>query len=422
MNRCLWLALLLLLISGCSHASSFSQEDSGRQIETIMITGELVNVREKPGTAYSTVTQLAQGETYELLDHQDDWYEIKLDNGKSGWIADWLAEKSFPTSGKGKVKSEYVNVREKPNTNSQIVGKLKQGAAVNILQEKNGWSQIIFDSSAAWVSSEYIDAEQTSKKQQQATMKHVSIMHDKTRIRKKADITSPIVGEAFGGEVYEILDRKDDWLKVKTNDGKKGYVAGWLATPTDRPVFYRNRQDGLKGKIIIVDAGHGGNDQGAAGQNGTLEKDVTMKTARLLQKKLEKKGATVILTREDDRYVALKKRVAAAKDHAADVFLSIHYDSIEEESATGHTAYYFYPYEKRIGEAVHHALTEKVGARSRGTHFGDYYVLRENTQPSILLELGYLSNPEEEAKIKTKKYRERATDGIVAGLQNYFTK
>ena len=89
----------------------------------------------------------------------------------------------------------------------------------------------------------------------------------------------------------------------------------------------------------------------------------------------------------------LRKRVAVSHQVSADAFLSIHYDAIEDNSVHGFTTYYTNSYQKELAETIHAGIAKKVSLKDRGARYGDYLVLRENRQPSVLLELGYLSNP-----------------------------
>ncbi|WP_306532445.1 N-acetylmuramoyl-L-alanine amidase family protein [Bacillus toyonensis] len=176
-------------------------------------------------------------------------------------------------------------------------------------------------------------------------------------------------------------------------------------------------------KVIIIDPGHGGNDPGSIGPNGTKEKDITLKTAKNIQKKLEEKGMTVILTREDDTFVPLKNRVAISQNKSADLFLSIHYDGFTTNDVKGVTTYYYKGLkEQALAETIHEHLFKHIQAKNRGVKSGDYYVLRENQKPSILLELGYITNPEDEERMNSQQFQADVASGIVNGVIKYFEK
>ncbi|WP_439743022.1 N-acetylmuramoyl-L-alanine amidase family protein [Bacillus pseudomycoides] len=182
-------------------------------------------------------------------------------------------------------------------------------------------------------------------------------------------------------------------------------------------------EDTLSKKVIVIDPGHGGNDPGSIGSKGTKEKDITLKTAKNIQKKLEEKGMTVILTREDDTFVPLKNRVAIAQNKSADLFLSIHYDGFTTNDVKGVTTYYYKGLkEQALAETIHEHLFKHIQAKNRGVKSGDYYVLRENQQPSILLELGYITNPEDEERMNSQQFQADVASGIVNGVIEYFKK
>lgn len=184
-------------------------------------------------------------------------------------------------------------------------------------------------------------------------------------------------------------------------------------------------ETGLKGKKIIVDAGHGGHDTGAIGPTGLKEKDINLDTALLLKDELEKAGAVVILTRSTDIFLELSERTAIANNSDYDAFISIHTDSYSKTSA-GTTTYYNVstnfngPKSKSLAQYVQQSLVAQLGTPNRGYKEQEFYVNRKNELPSILVELAFVSNPNEEALLKTKAFRQKAAVGIRQGLEQYF--
>ncbi|MCJ8006937.1 N-acetylmuramoyl-L-alanine amidase [Lederbergia wuyishanensis] len=404
---------LLLIIIFIRYSPTLADSD------TILITGEIVNVREKPGTTYSIITQIKKGETYEIKNQKDGWYEIKLPSGKRGWIANWLAqEKLSPAkTNKGLVTADHLNIRSEPNQSSSVVGTLKAGDEVVILNNDDDWLKIEYLSGSAWVSSSYIEIIKTHQPTADIQDEnYITPLYNSTNIRKKPTLKSKILGHASSKEVYKVLGKEGDWYKIEYASGKAGYIAGWVITGTNEV-----SNNGPNAKTIVIDPGHGGRDEGAAGANGTLEKDLTMKAALLLSEKLKEAGFNVVLTRSSDAYVSLQDRAELAYIRNADVFISLHFDSIEDSTVHGHTTYYYYDKEVEIAEMIHNQISNVIQLSDRGVRFGDYYVLRENRQPSILLELGYLSNPSEEEVIKTHSYMEKITDAIEKGIVQYYS-
>ena len=176
----------------------------------------------------------------------------------------------------------------------------------------------------------------------------------------------------------------------------------------------------LNGLTIVVDAGHGGNDRGTTGMQGTDEKLLTLMTAELLSAKLKAAGANVVMTRESDTYISLRKRVAITQQSGADAFISLHYDANPDTSITGFTTYYTHNNQKSLASSINDGLDSTITLRNRGAQPANFLVLRENRQNAVLIELGFLSNPSEERVLTTEMFREQATHGIYQGLLKHF--
>jgi len=208
-------------------------------------------------------------------------------------------------------------------------------------------------------------------------------------------------------------------VKMKDNELIKNKVNMAQAATEKRD--HANSKKMLTGKTIVIDAGHGGEDIGASGQTGSLEKKLTLSMAKNIQKELEKRtGATVILTRDDDVKVSLEDRVKIANESNADLFVSIHFDAFFTNEVEGITSYYNKKSDKPLAVMIHdHIFNNELHARDRGVSLGDYYVLRENARPSILLELGYISNSTDEARITSEKFQRNTSNSIVDGIISY---
>ena len=189
----------------------------------------------------------------------------------------------------------------------------------------------------------------------------------------------------------------------------------------------KHAKPGLRGKTIVVDAGHGGSDCGAVGQNGLLEKDVTLKVALRLEKYLTEAGVKVLMTRKKDADVAyayattneeLQARVDVGNKNNADLFLSIHIDSFVNPEANG-TSVYIYD-DTYLGKCLHDELIDRLGRKDRGVKFANFYVLRNTAMPASLVELMFISNEEEEAILREEDTIEQAARALYEGLRTYF--
>lgn len=190
---------------------------------------------------------------------------------------------------------------------------------------------------------------------------------------------------------------------------------------------------GLQDKVIVIDPGHGGTDTGAISAKNLYEKDVTLPIALHLKPILEERGATVILTRDGDYDVygphadavsELQARVDIAERETADVFLSIHIDSFVRPNVGGVTTYYHRKtvFDETLAEALHDHTTRVDGFDDRGTRTANFYLLVNSTMPSALVELGFLSNPKEEAQLRKDNVRRAFAEQIADGLEEYFRR
>ena len=184
-----------------------------------------------------------------------------------------------------------------------------------------------------------------------------------------------------------------------------------------------NAKAPLKGIKITIDAGHGGSESGAIGCLGHKEKDVNLEIAKNLRDKLKKLGAVVYMTREDDSYVGLYERVEKSNNFGADIFLSIHNnalpDSLADRDASGTEAYYFYPQSKEFAKILLKSVSEQTGFKKGGVRGRSLAVIRNTQSIAVLLEVGYMINPDDNSKLINKDFQNKITDGIINGLERY---
>ncbi|MGG3467856.1 cell wall-binding repeat-containing protein [Neobacillus pocheonensis] len=181
----------------------------------------------------------------------------------------------------------------------------------------------------------------------------------------------------------------------------------------------------LAGLKIVVDAGHGGDDPGASGY-GLDEKEVVLDVAKRVQLKLEAAGATIVMTRESDTYPTLEDRVNLANDQKADSFVSIHANSSLSPAASGSETYwnskYFGNESKALAQSIQTELYKQMDTKDRGVKEADFYVIKNTNMPSVLVELAFISNASDAAKLGDPNYREQAAEAIYQGFVNYYSK
>lgn len=175
--------------------------------------------------------------------------------------------------------------------------------------------------------------------------------------------------------------------------------------------------------LIYLDPGHGGLDLGAIIKSPHLEeKRLNLVTAHYTKRYLEQKGYRVSLTRSRDFFVPLDKRTNLANKARAGVFVSIHFNSCPNNIASGIEVFYSEDSNKRsvvskkLGEAILQKTSQRTEAKSRGVKKSNLFVIKQTNMPSILIEPGFLTNPEEREKIRQREYLDKIAKGIAEGI------
>ncbi len=263
---------------------------------------------------------------------------------------------------------------------------------------------------------------------------------------------------AFDAEVAEGRVRRRD-----ADAAAAGAAAGVSATA---PAASAGPTQAAR-PVIVIDPGHGGIDPGASGPDGALEKVVVLEFGRALASRLAASGRfDVVLTRDDDVFLSLSRRVEIARDRRADLFISIHADSAPEDFVRGATVYTLSDaasdreaaliaahenksdaiaglegapppdavtdilldlvrretrtFSAHFAQAAVSELTDTVKLNKNPQRAAGFHVLRAHDVPSVLIELGYMSNADDEALLTSKKWRDRTADAVSRAVTAYF--
>lgn len=172
---------------------------------------------------------------------------------------------------------------------------------------------------------------------------------------------------------------------------------------------------------IVIDPGHGGNDPGAGGVSGKEEKAYTLALSQEVYELLRQEPMfDPYMTRDGDTFVELDDRAKYGNDLDADAFLSIHGNTYTDSSITGTESYYYSDNSRLLANTIHKELVEATGFIDRGVKKEAWRVLTQSDKPAILMEVGFLTNKEEEAKMLEPEARTRVAHAIVDGLKQYF--
>jgi N-acetylmuramoyl-L-alanine amidase len=183
-------------------------------------------------------------------------------------------------------------------------------------------------------------------------------------------------------------------------------------------------QKPLAGIKILLDAGHGGAETGAPGPTGYPEKNVTLIMAKLVRDELLARGATVYMTREEDKDVSLQDRVAMIDKLKPAIAISIHYNSLPDdgdaENTQGMGAFWYNTPGHSLAVFLHNYIVKKLGRSSYGVFWDNLALTRPTTAPAVLLELGFMSNPVEFEWVTNPQEQPKVASAIAQGISEWF--
>ena len=229
-------------------------------------------------------------------------------------------------------------------------------------------------------------------------------------------------------------------------------------------VDIRNEKEKWQFKTIIIDAGHGGKDPGAVGYRGTKEKDIALDVAKRLEKKLSKNmKVKIVMTRDEDIFLRLSERTKIANENNGSLFISIHTNAAEDRRASGFETFLigqnkneaavrvaarenavlelegstgkkltdedlikatiaqsaFASKSELFASLVQKEIKKRVQSKDRGVKQAGFYVLMGASMPNVLVELGFISNPSEEKKLRSPQYRDQLATAIYRAVEQY---
>ena len=376
----------------------------------IIVNANSVNLREAPVNG-AVASMVNKGERFTVLAiktvNGDDWYQVKTTSGKQVWIASWLTVAA----------NVYENTLVTGNTAStgaltqlQLVS-VEEGQDKTVIRLQHGMGNAV----------------------NTLNVSHTSL----TLLVDNVYLTGSLQGNYVDGPLEALKAQAASGTVVNLTLTLQYGAYCAIAEEGNQLVItvYSQRSGGnvLENKLIVIDPGHGV-DPGAIGKvYGVTDANVGLTVGLKLRDLLESQGATVIMTRETDVRVALNDRPALANQVEADLFVSIHGNSIEgRPEKNGIETYYYAPStnaqlyaQSVVRSSFAQHVSDGLGlvtGRPSEVRTANYAVLRENNHPSVLVEVGYLSNAEEEALLATDEYRIKLSEGIFIGILNYFNQ
>jgi N-acetylmuramoyl-L-alanine amidase len=192
--------------------------------------------------------------------------------------------------------------------------------------------------------------------------------------------------------------------------------------PTPTPVVRTRTVVAPEGQrpstTVVIDAGHGGLDRGGIPGQRVPEKVMTLDVAQRLKTILQASGYRVVMTRDSDVFVTLGNRVAIANSYRDAIFVCIHFNATPRSAASGIETYFYSSQSLPLASAIHYYVAGGAPSANRGVRRRGFYVLRNTRIPSVLVECGFLTNPNEAQYAQNSAYRQKLALEIAHGIQN----
>lgn len=264
---------------------------------------------------------------------------------------------------------------------------------------------------------------------------------------------------------FGIIQNLSDFSLIKYTNNEIRFTS----ISTDKKIIKKNvdlrsEKEKWEFKTIVIDAGHGGKDPGAIGYSGTKEKDITLDVAKRLEKKLSKNmNVKIIMTRNEDVFLRLSERTKIANESNGNLFISIHTNAAEDRRASGFETFLIGPNKneaavrvaarenavlelegttgkkltnedlikatiaqsafasksEQFASMVQKEIKKRVQSPDRGVKQAGFYVLMGASMPNVLVELGFISNPSEEKKLRSPQYRDQLATAIYRAVEQY---
>nr|WP_230967964.1 N-acetylmuramoyl-L-alanine amidase [Nostoc sp. WHI] len=360
---------------------------SPTQLPVVEVTADAGVARTGASTDYSRLTPLPKGTRATVTGREGEW--LRLDYGA------WINSKEtriLPGAIPPQTIIRSVGYRQLPTT-TEIVFPLQVAVPVSLQQSEQAITLTLYNTTA-----------QT----------------DIIRLDDNPLISRLDWQQVAPGQVKYTLNLK----KAQQWGYKLRYDGTTLVLSLRHPPKIGNTElKPLANFKIVLDPGHGGKESGASGPTGYLEKDVNLVISKLLRSELVKRGATVVMTREDDREVSLVERQAIINQEEPAIALSIHHNSLPDngdaEKTKGFGAFWYHPQAHSLAIFLQTYVVKKLGKPSYGVFWDNLALTRPEAAPSVLLELGFMSNPDEFEQVVNPAEQKKMADAIAQGITEW---
>ncbi|MGL4522272.1 MAG: N-acetylmuramoyl-L-alanine amidase [Bacilli bacterium] len=272
------------------------------------------------------------------------------------------------------------------------ISAIPYGTILSVLKTTKDAYEIDINGSKGWIKRSDTTANSTN------WLTSVYISDKNATVYTKPTTSSTVLTTLPVGSSFAIHAVTSTMVQIDRGNGNLGWISrsknltssifnDWLlqTETTETP---------LQGKTIVIDAGHGNHDTGAIGSGKTYEKNLNLAVALQLESQLQMLGANVVMTRRTDIFLPLEVRAAFSKKVNADLFISVHHNSATPKAA-GFEVHYLKSNSFTLAKQMNYGLQQALKTPNRGLYNSNFSVLRNNTIPAVLLEIGFVSNPSE---------------------------
>lgn len=430
-----WVANWLVTISASKPTTASPTTPAQPPTETgsqvAVIKADNLNLRSGPGTNHNVAGQVSRGIRLPVISRSGDWVQVQRENGTTAWVAGWMVsvveEAQTPQTseddkswlpGPIETKPSPKPTEQKPSGENQPTAKL---VAVQVNEEnEHTYVNIVSDKAL-----DYHTYSLANPSRYVVNLQEVQLANIPETINAGTELVG-LIRTGYEEAPYVsrlVLDLKSAAkVKAELSADKKSLTLD---------ISKISYSDGMAGKTVFLDAGHGGSDGGASGQYGLKEKDVNLAITLKVAELLRQQGVNVIFSRSDDTFIGLYERTTLANNQNSDIFVSIHSNANTNRAINGTSTYYYAPetlpalYEqkedrRRLAEDVQREMIASLGRRDIGVLQENFAVLRTSSMPSILIETAFVSNNDEERLLGSADFQQKAAEAIVRGISSYF--
>lgn len=385
-------------------------------IRSALIMKESVNVRSGPGADHEIVAKVTLGQQLAILGERNGWFEVRLPEGGSGWLAGSLvairydAGKQDTTADRSRVAT--LLSRWSPGGEQHLSGELPLIRGVEV--ERSGSGVLL-----------KVNASAPLRVPTSFRLDNPSRIVFDFPAKLLEENAAPVLDVNYGAVACIRLGSFDAGTVRLVADLQGPASYALTQDPDGRTVTIQIRPIDPNARIIVIDPGHGafhewgGSDPGAIGPTGLKERDVVRNISLELGNILLNEGYSVIYTRQGDTSLTLEDRAAVASISGAELLVSVHANASTNRATAGTMTFYHLASSRSLAGYIQAELLNRLQREDKGVRLANFLVLRSCPIPAVLVEVAYISNPAEEKLLADAVFQRRAAEAMALGIKRY---